>query len=211
MFDEAKSSLMPKHFNVFRQMVLGYILIVGLCVGLITPIVQAEAPDDTLYSKSNSEIIVDGMSQAERALKIDTFFALRDNSPLAGHGLAMVKAADHHGIDWRLLPAIATIESNGGHMMCKSKTGENNPFGFGSCKIRFDSIDQAIDVVAKNLGGHNPKTAPYYKGKSISQIIDAYNPPSIRHDYNKLVTWAMKKIESTSTDSMTKVREFAVK
>jgi hypothetical protein len=201
---------MPKHFNVFRQVVLGYILIVGLCVGLITPIAQAEAPLDTLYTESVNDTIVDGLNQIERAQKIDTFFAKRDNSPLAGYGLAMVKAADHYGIDWRLLPAIATIESNGGHMMCKSATGKNNPFGWGSCKIRFESIEEAIDTVAKSLGGHNPKTARYYKGKNIGEIIDTYNPPSIRHDYKKLVTWAMNKIASTEVDTVSKNKELAM-
>lgn len=202
---------MPKHFNVFRQVVLGYILIVGLCVGLITPIAQAEAPLDTLYTESANDVIVDGLNQIDRAQKIDTFFELRDSSPLAGHGLAMVKAADHYGIDWRLLPAIATIESNGGHMMCKNESGKNNPFGYGSCKIRFESIDEAIDVVAKNLGGHNPKTARYYKGKDISTIIDTYNPPSIRHDYKKLVTWAMNKIASTKVEVGPAAKELAMK
>ncbi len=202
---------MPKHFNVFRQVVLGYILIVGLCVGLITPIAQAEAPLDTLYTESVTDTIVDGLNQIERAQKIDTFFAKRDNSPLAGYGLTMVKAADHYGIDWRLLPAIATIESNGGHMMCKSATGKNNPFGYGSCKIRFESIEEAIDVVAKSIGGHNPKTARYYKGKDIGEIIDTYNPPSIRHDYKKLVTWAMGKIASTEVEVVSQNQELAMK
>jgi len=183
---------MPKNFTAFRQMALGYILIVGLTIGLVTPIVQAEAPSDNLYSSSISD---------EQALKIDAFFHSRDNA-LAGYGLAFVQAADKYGIDWTLLPAIATIESNGGNMTCVSKTGENNPFGWGSCKIAFESINQAIDVLAYNLGGHNPKTAGYYKDKAIGVIIDTYNPPSVRADYNYLVTWAMNKIASTDAKTI---------
>lgn len=203
---------MPKHFNVFRQMVLGYILIVGLAVGLITPIAQAEAPIDSLYNVSKSEeVVVDGLTQAQRAAKIDTFFTNRDNSPLAGYGLAMVQAADYYGIDWRLLPAIGTIESNGGKMMCNVKSGENNPFGYGGCTIRFKDINQAIDTVAKSLGGHNPKTAHHYKDKEIGDIIDTYNPPSIRHDYKKLVTWAMNKIATTEVATDSSAPELAVK
>lgn len=193
---------MPKNFNAFRHVALGYILIVGLAIGLITPIVQAEAPHDTLYTIENS--IVDGLTQAERAAKINQFFLSRDNSPLAGYGLAMVQAADEHGIPWQLLPAIATIESNGGQMLCKNPKGAWNPFGYGSCKIAFTDFNHAIDVVAKNLGGHNPKTAPYYKDKTLAQIIDAYNPPSVRHDYRELITWAMNKIESTEVPSSAK-------
>jgi hypothetical protein len=203
---------MPKNFNVFRQMVLGYILIVGLAVGLITPIAQAEAPIDSLYNVSKSEeVIVDGLTQAQRAAKIDTFFTKRDNSPLAGYGLAMVEAADYYGIDWRLLPAIATIESNGGKMMCNTKKAEHNPFGYGGCTIRFNDFNHAIDIVAKNLGGHNPKTAHHYKDKELGVIIDTYNPPSIRHDYKKLVTWAMNKIASTEVIVSSSASELAVK
>lgn len=188
---------MPKNFNAFRQVALGYVLIVGLSIGLITPIVQAEAPHDTLY-KTDKDSIVDGLTQAQRAAKIDQFFLNRDpKSPLAGYGLVFVQAADKYGIDWRLLAGISVIESNGATMMCKNPKGAYNPFGFGSCKIAFTDFSHAIDVVSKNLGGHNPKTEAYYKGKTVAQIIDAYNPPSIRHDYRQLVTWAMNKIEST--------------
>ena len=178
-------------------MALGYTLIVGLCIGLITPIAQAEAPTDTLYAANNAATLVDGMTQEQRAAKIDAFFTLRDNSPLAGEGMTFVKAADAYGIDWRLLPAIATIESNGGQMPCKSKSGQNNLFGFGSCKIAFKSVDEAIDTVTKNLAGLNPNTEAAYKGKTVNQVLEAYNPHDIRPDYTKLVTWAMKKIATT--------------
>ncbi|MDB4984763.1 MAG: hypothetical protein JWM20_942 [Patescibacteria group bacterium] len=197
MFDGAKPSSMSNKFTFYRQMALGYTLIVGLCIGLITPIAQAEAPTDTLYAASPTSTVVDGLTQEQRAAKIDAFFTLRDNSPLAGEGLTFVKAADTYGIDWKLLPAIATIESNGGKMLCSNPKGANNPFGFGSCKVPFKDFDEAIDTVAKNLGGYNPATEVHYKDKSVSEILEAYNPSSIRPDYQKLVGWAMKKIAST--------------
>ncbi len=194
---------MPKHFNVFRQMVLGYILIVGLCVGLITPIAQAEAPIDSLYSSSTpTEKLVDGLTVDERAAKIDAFFTSRENSPLAGYGHAMVEAADTYGIDWKLLPALATIESDGGRMLCSNPKGAYNPFGFGSCKVGFKSFNEAIDTLAMNLGGYNPNTQKHYKDKKLSEVLDAYNPPSVRKDYKQLVTWAMKKIASTDTSAI---------
>lgn len=197
---------MPKNFNTLRHMALGYILIIGLAIGLITPIVQAEAPDGNLYTSSSKQTIVDGLTQSERAAKIDAFFLKRDSSPLAGYGMAMVIASDKYGIDWRLLPAIATIESNGGHMMCKSASGKNNPFGWGSCKIPFDTIEDAIDTVAKNLGGHNPRTARYYANKNLIDLLDAYNPPSIRPDYKKLVTWAMRAVDRTDAETILAMR-----
>ncbi len=196
-FDEAQSFIMPKNFNVFRQMALGYILIVGLGLGLITPIVQAEAPHDNSYT---ADTIVDGLTQTQRAQKIDAFFTSRENSPLAGYGIYFVQAADKYGIDWKLLPAIATIESNGGKQACK-KNGvpTYNGFGWKGCGSVFSSYQEAIDIITKNLAGLEPATARHYAGKSIDAKINAYNPPEIRSDYHYLVTYVMKKIAKTDT------------
>lgn len=195
-FDEAQSSLMPKNFNVFRQMALGYILIVGLGLGLITPIVQAEAPHDNSYT---ADTVVDGLTQIQRAQKIDAFFMSREESPLAGYGIYFVQAADKYGIDWKLLPAFATIESNGGKEACKFKDGtpKFNAFGYGGCTIAFKSYPEAIDVITKSIAGKDPKTARHYAGKTVDQIINKYNPPEIRSDYHYLVTYVMKKIAKT--------------
>lgn len=197
-FDEAQSSIMPKNFNVFRQVALGYILIVGLGLGLITPIVQAEAPHDNSYT---AETLVDGLTQLQRAQKIDAFFTSRENAPLAGYGIYFVQAADKYGIDWKLVPSISVIESSAGINACRFKDGtlKYNAFGWGGCTIAFKNYQEAIDTVTKNLAGHNPKTERHYKGKTIDQVINTYNPPSIRSDYHYLVTYVMKKIANTDT------------
>jgi hypothetical protein len=190
---------MPKHFNVFRQMVLGYILIVGLCVGLITPIAQAEAPIDTSYNASSTvPVLVDGLTQSERGTKIDAFFTDRGNLPLAGYGLDMVQAADKYGIDWKLVAAISYNESTGGLHECPAKNGKRsfNAFGYGGCSKKFPSYEVAIDTVSRNLAGEIPSTAKYYDNKSIGEIIDVYNA-----QYKKLVLWTMNKIASTETSS----------
>ncbi len=107
---------------------------------------------------------------------IDAYFQRRD-MPLYGYGMKMVEEADKNEIDWRLLPAIAVRESTGGKFACKKATC--NSFGWGSCKIGFKSNDLAIETVARNLGGNNPKTANHYDKKTTLQILRAYNPPSI--------------------------------
>ena len=197
-FDRAQRLLMPKNFNVFRQVALGYVLIVGLGLGLITPIVQAEAPHDNSYT---ADTIVDGLTQKQRAEKIDAFFTSRDNAPLAGYGIYFVQAADKYGIDWKLLPSISVIESSAGAQACRYKDGtlKYNAFGWGGCKIAFRSYEEAIDIITKSLAGKDPKTEHHYKGKTISQVINTYNPPSIRSDYHYLVTYVMQKIATTDT------------
>lgn len=100
-----------------------------------------------------------------RAEVLDSYFDDRE-MPLAGYGEEFIRAADEYGIDWRLLPAIGVRESSGGKQMCG-----NNPFGWGSCTLsNFESIEEAIDRVAWNLGGHNPNTTTYYSGDTYDKL-----------------------------------------
>lgn len=125
-----------------------------------------------------------------KAAKIDAYYA-KHNLPLEGYGMEMVLAAEAHNIDWRLLPALAMRETTGGKFACKF-----NPFGWGSCKIGFDNFSEAIATVAEHLGGNNPRTARYYKGKDVRGILTTYNPPSVVPTYADEVISIMKKIES---------------
>lgn len=124
------------------------------------------------------------------AAKIDAYYA-KYGLPLEGYGMKMVLAAEEHNLDPFLIPAIAMRETTGGKFACYK-----NPFGWGSCKIKFENFDEAIVVVSRNLGGGNPKTAHYYKGKSVKGILETYNPPSIVPTYAGEVMSIMKKIDS---------------
>jgi hypothetical protein len=115
-------------------------------------------------NKVTETVVVDN-----RAEKIDTYFAER-GMPLEGYGEEFVKIADKYGLDWRLLPAISVRESSGGkHLL------NNNPFGWGSCKIPFANFDEAIEVVGMNLSGNNPNTARYYSNPDNYAKLYAYN------------------------------------
>lgn len=127
-----------------------------------------------------------------KAAKIDAYYA-KHSLPLEGYGMQMVLAAEANNLDWRLLPAIAMRETTGGKFACKQ-----NPFGWGSCKIGFESFSEAITTVATHLGGNNPRTARYYKGKETRAILTTYNPPSVVPTYADEVISIMKKIESMS-------------
>lgn len=135
------------------------------------------------------------LEREEKAAKIDAYFT-KYNMPLAGTGMKMVTEAEKHGIDWNLIPALAVRESTGGKHACKSVT--YSPFGFGSCKINFKSWDHAIEIVATNLGGNNPRTAKAYSGKTLRGKLQAYNPPSVVPTYADEVIAIMNKIENTT-------------
>jgi len=134
---------------------------------------------------------------AIKAQKIDAYFEDR-NLPLAGYGMKLASEAEKNGLPWSTLAAIAMIESTAYKNPCKSDP--DNGFGWGSCRIKFNSIDQAIETVAHTIGGNNPKMAFHYKGKDIDGILKAYNPPSVVPDYSQKVQRVMKTIENYPID-----------
>jgi len=126
-----------------------------------------------------------------KAEAINKYFLDR-GMPLHGTGMKMVLEAEKNALDWRLLPAIAVRESTGGKFKCQKATFSS--FGWGSCKINFDSHEEEIEVVALNLGGNNPNTARHYAGKTIKGILQAYNPPSVVPRYAEQVMNIMNAI-----------------
>ncbi|MFA5778270.1 MAG: hypothetical protein WC870_02155 [Candidatus Paceibacterota bacterium] len=144
----------------------------------------------------NQAVDPEAESLKAKAEAIDAYFRER-KMPLEGMGKKMVEEAIKNELDWRLLPAIAVRESTGGKFECKRVP--NNAFGWGSCKIGFKSNEQAIEVVAKNLGGNNPKTAKHYDDKTTKEILRAYNPPSIVPKYVDQVISIMDTIGDEDT------------
>ena len=146
------------------QFVRGLMLIPFLTAGSPFAMLQSFIPPQVEVGK-NAHIDI----AKEHAEKIDAYYAKR-GMPLEGYGEKMVAEAEKNNLDWRLLPAIAIKESTGGKFACYK-----NPFGWGSCKIKFASYDDAIETVARNLGGNNPNTARYYKDKTTKEKLHNYN------------------------------------
>lgn len=138
--------------------------------------------------KSDSDSVA--ALRQEKAAKIDAYFESK-SLPLAGYGMQFVLVAEKYGLPYNFLPAIAMRESTGGKFACYS-----NPFGWGSCKIKFDNFDQAIETVGRNLGGANPKTARYYGFTDIKKKLYYYNGTVI-DGYEDQVISIMGKIQKT--------------
>jgi hypothetical protein len=116
----------------------------------------------------------------------------------------MVAAADMYGIDWRLLPALAKLETTGGKNLCKNPKATFNPFGYGSCTIGFDSFEESFYAVAKTLSGNGKNTSHLYKGKSIEEILEVYNPPAtpgITKNYHGKALKVMEDIGNMQVDA----------
>lgn len=180
-----------KHGSFIRSFIIVPMLASSISMNTLTSsvaqAVQSQSSTPIVLSAEEQTLLVE---REEKAAKIDAYYG-RYNLPLTGYGMTMVLAGEKYGIDPYLIAGIAMRESTGGKFSCG-----NNPFGWGSCKIKFESFDHAIDVVAMNLGGHNEKTARYYKGKSTKAILDTYNPPSVVATYSNEVMGIMKKIDA---------------
>ena len=112
-----------------------------------------------------------------RATIIEDFFK-EHKTPLANYGADFVSVADKYKLDYRLLPAIAMQESNGGKKVIDDS---NNPFGYGiygNLVIKFSSWEEGIEKVGRalredyfNLGLTTPET-----------IMAKYTPPSLEKE-----------------------------
>jgi hypothetical protein len=163
---------------------------------LITSFWAHTAQAETISPVSTGEEkIVDGLTVAERAAKIDAYFG-QYNLPAAGYGKVFVMAADREGIDWKFVAAKAMIESTGGKFV--PKKDPDNMFGWGcsdsaglKCKD-FASKEEAINEVTAHLAGNRQGTAKYYKDKTLSQKMSSYN--KVNPKYQPLVFGVMDKI-----------------
>lgn len=179
--------------NVYKTIIIVYSFYIGFSAQVFA--LDAEAPlggqpiVEALFNDTASLERKLRQDREEKIAKIRAYYA-RYDLPLQHEAEHFVDAAETYDIDWRLVAAIGFIESTGGKHACK--TADYSAFGWGSCKINFDSYEESINVISMNLGGHNPNTAKHYAGKDITQILEAYNPDHIRPGYTKMV---MKQME----------------
>ncbi len=121
-----------------------------------------------------------------KAQKIELFFRVnRNNAPLADYAEKFVEVANKYDLDYRLLPAIATVESGGG----KSNFRSYNAWGWGN--KGFSSFEEGIEVVGKGL-----KTGYIDKGRdTVEEIAPVYCPPNYKN-WARSVNQFMNEIEN---------------
>lgn len=116
-----------------------------------------------------------------RLMKLRRFFLERD-APIVHLAEDFLVAADHHGLDWRLLPSIAMVESSGAKYY-----KNNNIFGWDNADLRFRSIHSSIHEIARNMSSMR-----CYRGKDLDGILWTYNPII---GYSDRIKTAMRNID----------------
>lgn len=144
--------------------------------------------NNSITESKGEKLSAQDVLRKEEARKIDDYFKQR-SMPLVGYGEQFVAVAEKYGLPYNFLPAIAIRESSGGKFLIN-----NNPFGWGSAKIKFSNFNEAIETVGRNLGGANPRTSAYYSGNSIRSKLYNYNGTVIK-GYEDEVMAIMDKID----------------
>lgn len=128
------------------------LLVILLALTLITlpaPKALAERP---VVSQPEQEMFIEARSLDEKALVLRNYLA-QHNSPLQYHAQDFIDAASIYEVDWKLVPAIAGVESTFG----KAIPGGYNGWGwgvYGDQAIYFSSWREGIFEVTKGLKEH---------------------------------------------------------
>ena len=143
-------------------------------------LVEPKVSNFKLYAALPKEetAISENIEHGDARAKIVENFFTNYKTPLASFSDIFIKIADKYGLDFRLLPAIAMQESNGGKKVIENSY---NPFGYGiygKLAVRFDSWEEAIERVGRAL-----REDYLNQGlKSPVQIMAKYTPPSLAKD-----------------------------
>ena len=107
----------------------------------------------------------------ERVRALESYLE-RYNSPLAPYASDFIENADKYQLDWKLLPAIAGLESGFGKQI---PPYSYNAWGwgiYGNSVLRFASWSEAISTISKGLReGYlrdNPESNPYMIGPTYA-------------------------------------------
>jgi len=123
-----------------------------------------------------------------RVPKLEAFFQAYD-CPTPYRAKTYVEAADEHGLDYRVMPALAVREST-----CGMHQRMNNHWGWDSGKVGFKSVEDGIKYVAQQLG-----EGKYYRGKGLEEKLRTYNPvPGYVRSIMKLMRQVEKPADRAS-------------
>ena len=160
------------------------IVLIVLAALLVPQNVEAYQESQTSSAKLSLDVKTSSSTDIRvRALK--NVFE-KYNSPLVDEASSYVALADKNGVDWKLLPSIAGLESSFGKRLMPNS---HNAYGWGGGYIYFDSWEHGIDTITKAL-------SQKYYARGADTVW------SIGPIYAESPTWAvrvngfMQKIES---------------
>ena len=147
--------------------------------GLVVVVGFLGAPPGVVVSGVTSHAGQYLLNEDPRQAQLEKFFGDRE-CPAKAHVADFLRAADEHGLDWRLLPTLSFIESGGGRVY-----RNNNIFGWQNGEKRFPSVRAGIHVVAERVAN-----SEFYKDKDLDGMLKSYN--SFNPKYGEVVKDVMR-------------------
>lgn len=131
--------LMIKYFTIFINFFL--------LLTLVSKLNSFEVRAQNVVESDGLEI---SAKKLDRKAEILAKYLARYNSPLEYHAQDFIEAAEEYGVDWKLVPSIAGVESTFGRFI----PGGYNGWGwgvYGTQAIYFNSWREGIFTVTKGL------------------------------------------------------------
>lgn len=148
------------------------------------------AQEIKIFMAGSSAVLKNQLAFREKDPRVEKLegFLESYNSPMAEYAQEFVNAADTYKIDWKLLPAIAGVESSFGKEIPYKSF---NAYGWNNGNYRFKSWEDSINKIAKSL-----REKYFNRGLDTPyKMAPVYAPPSKR-TWGVRVSYFMDQIES---------------
>ncbi len=132
--------------------------------------IPASQSEENLGKQNKPKLVFEASIKAkedDRAKILKSFLENR-GSPMAQEAEELVEIADKYKIDWKLLPAIAGVESHYGQLI---PAGSYNPYGWNNGGAYFKNWEDASEHVASGIRTRYAQTGevtPYRIGPSYA-------------------------------------------
>ena len=128
---------------------------------------ESQALDNLGKNQTQATVVTIKANKDDRERRLRNYLSSK-GSPLAPYSKDFINTADKYGLDWRLMPAIAGVESTYGLFV---PSGSYNPYGWNNGNFNFNSWAASTDYVAgqiKNRWGYLGNITPWKIGPSYA-------------------------------------------
>jgi len=176
-----------KNFKLVKLVFITILFTTFLSTGLLSPriiyAVGAQEAGASAVPVLESDIIDNDIRLSQLEAFLENY-----HSPLSGYCREFIVSADRYEVDWRLVPAIAGVESSFGKRTLPSSF---NAYGWDGGNYYFENWSASIELMNRKM-----RENYYAKGLDTPQKIGpVYAPPT--PSWSNKVGYFMRKISQT--------------
>ncbi len=165
---------------IMKRLIVYFIILFGFLI-IRWPVQASSAKLVMVVSENQAE-----SAKNEKIIKL-TSFLKEKKSPLTPYARILVEEAEKNDLDWRLVPAIAGVESSFGKFIPE---GSYNAYGWANGNYFFSSWEEGIKIVTQTL---NEKYSKVWQAKTPWEIGKYY---AASPTWPNRVSFFMEQIEN---------------